>query len=84
MVGVTRKSLNTRQVAGGMMTEARRALGKVKVVGAVAFGAMAIGALAVGAMTVRRLKILEARIERLSIGTLVVDRLEVRARESGV
>jgi hypothetical protein len=30
-------------------------------------------------MTMRRLKILEARIERLSIGTLTVDRLDVRS-----
>jgi hypothetical protein len=36
----------------------------------------------VGAMTVRSLRILEARIEKLSIGTLTVDYLEVRSKSS--
>jgi hypothetical protein len=31
-------------------------------------------------MTVRRLRILEARIETLSIGTLTVDHLDVRSQ----
>ena len=67
------------------MTQARSAVAKTTggtaigalAVGAVAFGAMAIGALAVGAMTVRRLKILEARIEHLSIGSNPPDEVNV-------
>jgi len=33
-----------------------------------------------GAMAIGRLRILEARIEKLSIGTLTVDHLNVRSR----
>jgi hypothetical protein len=70
-----------------MTKQSASAIDKVKVrstavgalaVGAVAFGAIAIGAFAVGVMTVRRLKVLEARIERLSIGTSTVEHLDVR------
>jgi hypothetical protein len=34
----------------------------------------------VGAMAIGRLRVLEARIEKLSIGTLTVDHLNVRFR----
>ena len=44
-------------------------------VGALACGAMGIGILANGALTVRMLKVLDARIEKVSIGTLTVDQL---------
>ena len=40
----------------------------------------AIGAIAVGAMVIGRLRVLEARIEKLSIGILTVDHLKVRSR----
>jgi len=59
-----------------LMTETKSAVGKMKVgsiaVRALALGALAIGATAIGALAVAigSLRILEARIEKLSIGTL--------------
>jgi hypothetical protein len=43
--------------------------------GATALGAFAIGAVAIGALVIRKVAIRSGRIERLSIGELVVDRL---------
>jgi hypothetical protein len=58
-------------------TEKRGAAIGALAVGAIAFGAAAVGALVVGVVTVRRLGILDARIEKLSIGTLTVDHLHL-------
>jgi len=57
---------------------AMRALG----VGAFALGAAAIGAIAVGAIAIGRLRILEARVEKLAIGTLTVEYLNLLACRS--
>ena len=53
---------------------------RAQAVGAFALGAAAIGVIAVGAMAIGRLRILEARVEKLSFGTLTVDHLNVRSR----
>jgi hypothetical protein len=43
--------------------------------GALAAGVAAIGALAIGALVIGRLRVVEARFDRLHIGTLSVDRV---------
>jgi hypothetical protein len=49
-------------------------------VGAFALGAVAIGAIAAAAMAIARSRVLEARIEKLSNGTLTVDHLNECSR----
>ena len=44
--------------------------------GAFAMGAVAIGAMAIGRLSIGKLHLRKARIDRLEVGTLVIDRQE--------
>lgn len=48
--------------------------------GAAAVGAVAIGAVAVGAFAIGKLSLRHGRIEKLEIGELTVDRLNIRGQ----